>query len=151
MIWLLHHLIQLKMQPVVKKRSELCEYIKRSNSINSSNGYDGEWWYHCHYWSLNMTQCLVQILYFSISGTVWHGRSRFWYCHYCGLFVLTLTSKSTEWSISNFIHVVFPLSNASLIYVCMCIIDTFYAYAKEMGSTSSSIPCLMCTEVLELL
>jgi len=33
----------------------------------------------------------------------------------------------------------------------MCIIDTFHAYAKEMGNISSSIPCLMCTEVLELL
>jgi len=101
-----------------------------------------------------MAQCMVGIFYFSLSGTFSHGRSRFWYCHYYGLFILTLASCSTssEWCpISNFIHIVFPLSNTSHIYVCMCIIDTFHAYAQEMGNTSSSVPCLMCPKVLELL
>jgi len=82
MIWLQHHLIQLKMQPVVKKLSELWEYIKRSNNISSNNGYDSEWWSHCHHWSLNLAQCVVGFFYFSLSGTVSPGRSRFWYCHY---------------------------------------------------------------------
>jgi hypothetical protein len=42
MIWLQRHLIQLKMQPVVKKFSERWEYIKRSNRIGSNNGDDSD-------------------------------------------------------------------------------------------------------------